>query len=99
VSDSTGPMLAIGGITTFNTWIVAGKDFPWRPLVATGIAAGCLTLLEKANHAIAMGLAWTALITVLFVRLRPDVPAPVEAFVTWWEGTPGTTASGPFVSA
>ena len=31
-------------------------------------------------------VAWIAFITTLFVRLRPDTPAPMESFVKWYNG-------------
>lgn len=83
---STGPILTIGALTVFNQSIVHDEPFNWRVLIATGAAAGVFALIEQANADIATGLAWVALVTVLFVRTNPRVPSVVESAVEWWEG-------------
>jgi hypothetical protein len=84
MAQTTGPILAIGGITVFNSTIVHNKPMDWRIPVATGIAAGAFYLAEKAYPPLAVGLAYVALVSVLFVRLDPTVPSPVESFSEWW---------------
>lgn len=81
---TTGPILAIGGITLANQSIVNGQPINWRIPIATGIAAGMFALAEKGTGDVAVGLAWLALIGVLFVRLQPGVPSPAESFTRWW---------------
>lgn len=81
---STGPILAVGGITVVNQSIVHGEPIDWRVPIATGLAAGVFGFAEHFAEGLANGIAWLALITVLFVRLRPNVPSPVESFTAWW---------------
>ncbi len=81
---STGPILAAGAISLGNEMIVAGKPINLRIITGTAIAAGGLVLIERLSPALAAGLAWLALLTVLLVRVDPDVPAPLEAFNTWY---------------
>lgn len=82
---STGPILAVGAISLGNAVILNGKEFDLRVPVATGIAAGILALAERGWEKGAVALSWLALVTVLFVRVDPATPAPVESFLTWWE--------------
>lgn len=81
---STGPILAIGGITLVNESVVNGKPLNLRVPIATGIACGMFALAENAVGELAVHLSWLALVAVLFARLRPDVPAPAESFTRWW---------------
>lgn len=81
---STGPILAAGAISLGNEMIVAGKPINLRIITGTAIAAGGLVLIERLSPGLAKGLAWLALMTVLLVRVDPDVPAPLEAFNTWY---------------
>lgn len=85
MARTVGPVLAIGAITVANQTIVHGQPLNWRVPVATGIAAAAFALAEKGWEDGAVMLAYTALIAVLFVRIDPKTPAPVESFVTWWE--------------
>ncbi len=84
MAQSTGPILAIGAITLANETIVAGKPIDWRVPIATGIAAGMFALIEKGWRDGAVMLAYVGLVTVLFVRVDPKVPAPVESFNNWY---------------
>lgn len=87
MSQSTGPILAAGAVSLFNAVIVAGKPFDeqtWRIPVGTAIAAGGLALLEHVSEPLAVGIAWIALVTVLFTRTVPGVPSPAESFNTWY---------------
>lgn len=81
---STGPILAIGGITLANQSIVNDQPIDWKIPIATGIAAGMFSMAEKALGDFVVGLSWLALVTVLFVRLKPNTPSPVESFTRWW---------------
>ncbi len=92
MSQSTGPILAIGAITMANQSVFHDEDVDWRIPIATGLAAGMFSLAEKAWPEGVKGIAWVALVSVLFVRLNPAVPAPVESALKWWEsGAPGKT--------
>ncbi len=84
MAKTTGPILAVGAISFANEVLVAGKPVDWRIPAATGIAAGIFALVEKAWRDGAVTLAYLALVTVLFVRIDPKVPAPVESFTTWF---------------
>ena len=85
MARSTGIILAAGGITLANEAIFAPlaggkpitKGFNWRVVPATAFAAMALAGLEHLSEALAVGVAWIALITVLFARLG-KAPAPLE---------------------
>lgn len=68
MAKSTGPILAVGGITLFNKWLGNDQGFDVKIVVATGIAAGVLALLEKASPQLAVGIAYIALITSLLIK-------------------------------
>ncbi len=84
MAQTTGPVLAMGAITVANQVIFNGKDMDWRIPIATGLVAGGFALMEKLSVQLASGLAWLSLVAVLFVRLKPDVPAPAESAVKWF---------------
>lgn len=88
MSQSTGPILAVGAITLFNDIVVHQKSLAQdaRVVVGTGIAALGLAYLERISQELAVGLAWLSLTAVLFVRLDPKTPSPVESFMTWYQG-------------
>lgn len=96
MSRSTGPILAVGAITVFNDTVIHGLKFEneARIIVGTAIAAGGLTLLEKVSEPLAVGLAWVALVTMLLVRVNPNVPSPVESFNAWYNETSATPSYG-----
>lgn len=79
---TTGPIIAIGGITLAQQLLIDKKTVDWRVPIATGIAAGMFALAEKAWPDGATLLAYTALVTILFVRVDPKTPAPAERFNT-----------------
>lgn len=86
MADSTGPIIAVGAITLANRSLLNRQPIDWRVPIATGIAAGFFALLEKGFHDGAVAFAWLSLVTVLFVRLDPKVPAPTESLVKWMKG-------------
>jgi len=88
MAESTGLVLAIGGITAANELLFAPltgtgtpwKDFNWRIVPATGVLALALAGIEQLGPSgvtFAKGLAAIGLITVLFVRIG-NAPAPAE---------------------
>jgi hypothetical protein len=86
MARSTGPILAIGGITIANQTLFNGQPLDWRVAIATGGAAMLFALVEKAMPEVAVGLAYIGLITILFARVDPKVPSPAESALKWWEG-------------
>lgn len=87
MSKTTGPILAMGGLTIANTTVFHGQPMDWRVPVATGLAAVGFSLAEKAWPQGAEILAWTALLTVLLTRTNPLVPSPAESAVSWFNTT------------
>jgi hypothetical protein len=86
MSATTGPILAIGGITMANQSLLNAKPIDWRIPIATGISAGLFSLIERGWPEGATAIAWLALVTVLLVRIDPKVPAPLESLNTWLKG-------------
>jgi hypothetical protein len=80
MARSTGPILAVGAITIANRSLLAEKqqDIDFKVIVGTAIAAGGLALLEKVSEELAVGLAWVALVAVLFTDLDKVAGAPAE---------------------
>jgi hypothetical protein len=78
MAKSTAPILLVGGISFFNQWL-GNDNLDLKILVATGIAAGGLALVEQVPGLapLAEGIAWIALITLLFTRLGGK-PSPID---------------------
>lgn len=99
MSQTTGPVIALGAITVVNATVFNNKPMDWRIPIATGLLAVGFSLAEKAFPDGAHMLAWTALLTTLVTRVQPDTPSPVESAVDWWKtsknagGDPGTEPS------
>lgn len=89
VSKTTGPVLAIGGLTIVNQTVFNGQPMDWRVPIATGLAAVGFSLAERAWPQGAEILAWTALLTVLITRTNPKVPSPAESALSWWNQSGG----------
>lgn len=85
MSRTTGVVLATGGLVIANETVFHSRPMDWRVPVATGLTAMAFTLAERAWPTGAELLAWTAFITVLFTRSKPNVPAPAESALTWWQ--------------
>lgn len=94
MSDTTGPVLAAGGITLVNTWLLNGKPFDARIPIATGLAVGMLALLERANAPIARMLAWGLVITAVFVPVTGTHVTPPATSIARWFGTYKTPKTG-----
>jgi hypothetical protein len=74
---STGPMVAAGAITWANLTIFEPKggfelDTTMRIVVATGLGAGFLSLVDKASPEIAYSLSLAVLLTVLLLPVEYD---------------------------
>lgn len=85
MAKSTGIILAIGGITLANQSVLHGQPVDMRVPVATGIAAAAFALLERGNEKLVVGIAWIALLTVVFARVDPKVPSPTESLLKYWK--------------
>lgn len=86
MAKSTGVILAIGGITLVNQSVLHSQPVDMRVPVATAIAAGGFALLERGNEKLVVGIAWIALLTVVFARVDPKVPSPTESLLKYWNG-------------
>lgn len=87
MAASTGIIVAAGGITLANEAVFApiasgGKitaNFNWRIIPATFGAALALGGLEHLSPQLAVGVAWIALVTVLFAKLGKAQPPLINA--------------------
>lgn len=84
VSQTIGPILAVGALTLTNESIFHGRPVNWRIPVATGLAALGFSGMERVWPQGARLLAYTALVTVLLTRTNPTVPSPLESALDWW---------------
>ncbi len=84
MARTTGPILAIGGITFANKLIAAG-EVDIRIPVGTGIAAILFALAERVSEQLAVGIAWIALAAVCLTRVDPKVPSPAETLLKYWK--------------
>lgn len=87
MAASTGPILAIGAITVANQSLVNDHPIDWRVPIGTGLAALAFGGLESAAPSysgIITKVAWIALITALFARIKSGVPSPMESFANWY---------------
>jgi hypothetical protein len=84
MARTTGPILAIGGISFANKLIAKG-DVDIRIPVGTGIAAIIFSLAERVSEPIAVGVAYIALVTVCLTRVDPKVPSPAETLLKYWK--------------
>lgn len=78
MARSTAPMLLVGGMEFANEYLTSGT-FDVKVLLATGIAAGGLALVEQVPGAapIAVGIAWIAFVTLMFTSLKGK-PSPIQ---------------------
>lgn len=84
MSASTGPILAVGGLTLANRVVFNDKPMDWKVPIATAIAAVLFSGAERALGDTAVKLAYLALITTVFVRIDPSVPSPAESALAWF---------------
>lgn len=84
MSQSTGPILAVGAITLTNRVIFNGQPMDWKVPIGTTIAALLFSGAERAIGPVAVGLAYLALVSVVFVRVDPAVPSPAESALKWF---------------
>jgi hypothetical protein len=93
VSASTGPILAAGAVVIGNALIIHDKTWASqaRTAVGIGVVAGGLALVDQLDPKVGRAFAWLVLIGVLFTRVDPNTPSPLESFASWW-GVPGAPA-------
>jgi len=87
MADSTGPILAAGGIV-LGARVVTGDDDPAemiRIALSTGIAAVGLSLLGQGSPALARGIGMMSLVTVIFVPVGGK-KTPIQILLEWYEG-------------
>lgn len=86
MARSTGPIITAGGLTLLNQTILGddpGDDvfeIGVRISIATGMLALMFAGIEKVSPNLAVGLAWTGLVTTLFVRYN-NKPTVLERAV------------------
>jgi hypothetical protein len=78
MARSTGPMLLVGGMEFANEYLTSGT-VDLKVLLATGIAAGGLALVEQIPGAapLAVGIAWIAFVTLMFTSIGGK-PSPIQ---------------------
>lgn len=84
MAASTGPVLAIGGLTLANRVIFNDKPMDWKVPIGTAIAAVLFSGAERVAPQLAVRLAYLALVSVVFVRVDPAVPSPAESALKWF---------------
>lgn len=84
MAASTGPILAVGGITLANRVIFNDQPMDWKVPIATVMAALLFSGAERAVGRVAVNVAYLALITVVFARVDPKVPSPAESALRWF---------------
>jgi hypothetical protein len=80
-------MLAVGAITMINQTVLNSQPINWRVAIGTGVAAVGLALTERVSRNFAVGLAYIALVTVIFAHVDSKTPSPAESALRWWEQT------------
>lgn len=90
---STAPVLAIGAITLTNMVILHRQPLDMRVPIATAAAALVFAGAEKVWEPGAVGVAYLALVTTLFVPIAGQ-PAPIQSAQEWWSGTSGAAGKG-----
>lgn len=91
MARTLGPVLAMGAITMANAVVLNAQPIAneIRIPVGTAIAAAGFALLERLWADGAVALAWLGLISVMFVRMAPNQPTPVENLSKWYNRAQG----------
>lgn len=84
MAASTGPILAVGAITVANRVVFNDQPMDWKVPIATAMAGALFAGAERAVGRAAVGVAYLALITVMFARVDPAVPSPAESALRWF---------------
>lgn len=91
MSLSTGIVLATGAVQLGNIFVF--NEYPTanpinegaKVVVATGIIAGSLALLERPAPDLAVALGWAIFVGAMFYPVNPNVPTPMERMFQWWD--------------
>jgi hypothetical protein len=78
MAHSTGVILAVGGISFGNEWLLNKQPPNFKILLATGVAALMLGGLEHLSEPLATGIAWIALITVTLTDAGSKGNSPAQ---------------------
>ncbi len=84
MAETTGPILAIGGLTLANRVVFNDRAMDWKVPIGTGIAAVLFAGLERVVGRAAVWVAYLALVTAVLARVDPSVPSPAESALTWF---------------
>lgn len=84
MSESTGPVLAIGALTVFNQSVFNDKPMDWKVPVGTAVAVVLFSGAERVIGRGAVYFAYLALVTMTFVRVDPTIPTPAESALAWF---------------
>lgn len=84
MAKSTGPILAVGGLTALNDTLTGSFDL--KVLIATGAAALVFSGLEKAFGQPVVMLSYLALVTAVVVPLRSGKPTPAQSIIKYVNG-------------
>lgn len=84
MAETTGPILAVGGLTLANRVVFNDRAMDWKVPIATAMAAVLFAGLEKAVGRPAVWLAYLALATSVLARVDPSTPSPAESALKWF---------------
>lgn len=84
MAQTTGPILAVGGLTLANRVVFNDQPMDWKVPIGTAIAAVLFSGAERVAPRAAVALAYLALVSVVFVRVDPAVPSPAESALKWF---------------
>lgn len=91
MSMSTGIVLATGAVQLGNIFVFNETEVSdpvnegAKVVVATGIVAGTLALVERGAPDLAVAMGWAIFVGMMLTRLNPEVPSPTERIIKWWE--------------
>jgi hypothetical protein len=86
MAASTGPVLLAGGVTIATNQVINAE--PWSQalpvIVMTGVASLLLAGAEHLSRELAIGIAWIALVTRIFVVKDKHGRSPADEFLAWY---------------
>jgi hypothetical protein len=98
MSQTTGPVLAMGAITIVNQTVFNDRPMDWRVPIATGLLAVGFSWGERVWPKGALILAWTGVVAVVLTRVQPTVPSPTESALAWWNKGQQSGPGGRYLS-